>query len=457
METRQTPHENWSSRRTFLLSAIGFAVGLGNIWRFPYLTGENGGSAFIVIYLIVVFSIGAPLVAAELMIGRRGGCSPVPTMRKVAAEAGVSRRWGLLGLLALIATFLILTFYTLVAGWAADYLFRSVVDTFTGLTAETSRAAFDGLLASPWRLAFWQAVIIAVTVYISSRGITRGIERASLIMMPMLFAILILMAIYGATTGGFAEAARFLLEPDFSEVTPRTVLDAIGQVFFSVGVAMGGMMTYGAYMPKTFSIPSSSLIIVSADTSVALVAGLAIFPIVFASGLSPDEGTGLVFQTLPIAFGTMPFGVAVGILFFVLLVVAALTSTVANLEPLVSWSEEQKGISRKSAAITIGIVIFVVGAGSVLSFNVLADFHPLGFIALFEGMTIYHATEFVASNILLPAGGLLMAIFAGWIMTRKSTLDELDVQDGAGFRTWLFLIRFLAPLAIVCMLLFSFI
>lgn len=336
MADRASMHEHWSSRLTFLLAAIGFAVGLGNIWKFPYVAGQNGGSAFVIIYLVVVFGIGAPLVAAELMIGRRGGMSPVPSLRKVAAEAGASRHWGLVGIIALIATFMILTFYTVVAGWAADYLFRALVGAFRGITAEQSGEMFSELLATPWRLALWQVVIVAITVFISSRGITRGIERASLILMPMLFAILVILAIYGMTTGGFAEAARFMLEPDFSEVGPDTVLVAIGQAFFSVGVAMGGMMTYGAYLPKDIHVMRSSLIIVSADTLVALVAGFAIFPIVFGFGLSPAEGTGLVFLTLPIAFGTMPLGSVIAVLFFLLLVAAALTSTLANLEPLIS-------------------------------------------------------------------------------------------------------------------------
>lgn len=452
MADRESMHEHWSSRLTFLLAAIGFAVGLGNIWKFPYVAGQNGGSAFVIIYLVVIFCIGAPLVAAELMIGRRGGMSPVPTLRKVAAEAGASRHWGLVGVIALLATFMILTFYTVVAGWAADYLFRALTGAFRGITAEQSTEMFNGLLATPWRLAFWQIVIVAVTVFISSRGITRGIERASLILMPMLFAILVLLAIYGMTTGGFAEAARFMLEPDFSEVGPETVLVAIGQAFFSVGVAMGGMMTYGAYLPKDIHVMRSSLIIVSADTLVALVAGLAIFPIVFGFGLSPAEGTGLVFLTLPIAFGTMPFGGIIAVLFFVLLVAAALTSTLANLEPLVSWAEERKGVSRQRATVVAGILILAVGSGSVLSFNHWSDFHPLGFMTVFENMTIYDATDYIASNVLLPLGGMLTAVFAGWFMTRDAARDELGIRRVAVFRTWRFLIRYVAPVAIGLML-----
>jgi NSS family neurotransmitter:Na+ symporter len=270
--------------------------------------------------------------------------------------------------------------------------------------------------------------------------------------MPMLFAILVILAIYGMTTGGFAEAARFMLEPDFSEVGPDTVLVAIGQAFFSVGVAMGAMMTYGAYLPKDIHVMQSSLIIVSADTLVALVAGFAIFPIVFGFGLSPAEGTGLVFLTLPIAFGTMPFGSIVAVLFFVLLVAAALTSTLANLEPLISWAEERKGVSRNRATVVAGLLILIVGSGSVLSFNLLSDFHPLRFIAVFQDMTIYDATDYIASNILLPLGGMLTAVFAGWFMTHDAAQDELGIRHDSVFRIWRFLIRYVAPVAIGLML-----
>jgi NSS family neurotransmitter:Na+ symporter len=457
MSQNPSVHEQWSSRTAFLLSAIGFAVGLGNIWRFPYIAGENGGGAFVLIYLLVVFSIGAPLVAAELLIGRRGGMSPISSMRRVAAEAGAGKAWGFVGGAALVATFAILTFYAVVAGWAMDYLWRSVAGGFKGMTSEQSRAMFDGLLANPWRLALWQGIVLALTAFITSRGLSRGIERAAFVLMPMLFVILIVLAAYSATTDGFRQAVAFLFIPDFSKVTPQTFLVAIGQAFFSVGVAMGGMMTYGAYMPKTIKVASSSLIIVSADTLVALVAGLAIFPIVFANGLAPAEGTGLVFQTLPLAFAAMPFGAVLAVLFFLLLTAAALTSTVANFEPLLSWAEEHRGMKRKTAAIFFGALVFIVGSGSVLSFNLLNDFHPLGVIPLFKDMTIYAATDFIASNILLPLGALFTAVFAGWIMKRAATLEELELSDGVLYGLWRFLIRIVAPVAIVVLFVFAFI
>lgn len=457
MPETQKVHENWSSRSAFLLSAIGFAVGLGNIWRFPYIAGENGGGAFIAIYLVVSLLLGVPLVAAELLIGRRGKLSPVGSMRQLAENDGASRIWGAVGGLALIATFLILTFYSVVAGWAADYLFRSVFGGFHGITVEQSTQMLDSLLASPWRLMLWQVVIVGLTVFITSRGLTKGIEMASFILMPTLLIILLGMALFSMTTPGFAEAFDFLFTPDFSQVTAQTFLVAIGQVFFSVGIAMGGMMTYGAYMPKTIKVASSSMIIVFADTSVALIAGLAVFPIVFSFGLAPSEGAGLVFQSLPLAFGSMQFGGVLAILFFVLLTCAALTSTIANFEPLLSWAEERRNIRRPRAALYFALAILAVGSGSVLSFNLLADFHPLGFIDKFSGMTIYALTDFVASNILLPVGAFLTAIFAGWVLKRASLQEEMELGNSLVFRAWLFLIRFVAPGAIALLFIFAFI
>ena len=455
MPSSPSVHEQWSSRTAFLLSAIGFAVGLGNIWRFPYIAGENGGGAFVIIYIGAMLLIAAPLVAAELMIGRRAGLSPVSSMRSLAREAGASEAWGLVGVMALVATFLILTFYSVVAGWALDYLARAVFGGFSGLTGEQSREKFDSLLANPWRLIMWQGIVLALTAFITSRGVARGIERAVMVMMPMLFVILVIFVIYSATTDGFSEAAAFLFVPDFSKVTAQTFLIAIGQAFFSVGVAMGGMMTYGAYMPKHIKAPGSTMIIVSADTTVALMAGLAIFPIVFANGFTPAEGTGLVFQTLPIAMANMPFGAFLSVLFFLLLVSAALSSTVANFEPLLSYAEEHRGMGRKKSAAIFAALIFIVGSGSALSFNVLKDFHPLERIPLFEGMTIYQATDFIASNILLPLGALLTAIFAGWVIKRSAALEELELSDGFVFRLWRFLIRLVAPIGIVALFCFA--
>lgn len=448
-------HEHWSGRLVFLLAAIGFAVGLGNIWKFPYIAGENGGGAFVIIYLVVAFVIGVPLVMTELMIGRRAGLSAIGSMRAAAKEAGAPSAWSLVGGLAILATFVILTFYAVVAGWAMDYFVLAIIGAFSGVDQAGSKEMYDNLLTSPLRLMFWQAVVMALVVFITSRGVSRGIEKAVLVLMPMLFALVLLLVGYGAVAGDFERALTFLFMPDFSQVTAQTFLIAVGQAFFSVGVAMAAMMTYGAYLPKHVSIPTSAVIIVGADTGVAILAGLAIFPIVFANGLTPGEGPGLIFQTLPLAFGNMPFGHILGIVFFLMLIAAALTSAIANFEPIVSWVEERQGMARKKGAIIAGVVVYVCGLGSVFSFNALSDYHPLDFIALFEGMTIYTVTDFIVSNIFLPLGALLMAIFAGWVMKKETSNEELGLSGGVAFKLWLFAVRVIAPAALLLMLYFG--
>lgn len=448
-----TVHEHWSGRLVFLMASVGFAVGLGNIWRFPYLTGENGGGAFVVIYLACAFGIGVPLLMAELMIGRRGGLSPIGSMRAVAAETGASKSWSGVGLMALAAVFLILTYYAVIAGWTMDYFVRALSDDFRGITANGSQNMFEGLKSSPLRLVFWQTVVIAVMVLVICRGVKAGIEKAVNILMPALFVCLITMVIYAAIAGDFAAGFKFLLKPDFSKVTAGTFLVAIGQAFFSIGIAMATMMTYGAYLDKKVSIRNSAVIVVSADTFVALLAGFAIFPLVFANGLEPGSGPGLIFETLPVAFGQMFGGRAFGAVFFLLLIAAAMTSCIGCMEPLISWAEEHRGIKRLKAALIGGAIVWAVGLGTVASFGGWSDVFPLAFIPVFEQATVYGIVDYVSANLLLPVGGLLMALFAGWAISRDVALAELGLhRDSLSFKVWRLVIRYLAPAAILAML-----
>lgn len=448
-------HQHWSSRLGFLMASVGFAVGLGNIWRFPYITGENGGSAFVLIYLLCAFCIGVPLLMTELMIGRRGGLSPISTMRKVADNEGASRSWGLVGMAALLAVFLIEVYYVVIAGWTLDYLFRAVTGGIAGLTAEQSQQAFDSLMASPYRMALWQGVIVFLTAFIVGRGLSGGIEKAVKILMPILLISIVLMVIYAAFVGDMGAALSFLFTPDFSAVTANTFLIAVGQAFFSIGIAMGTIMTYGAYLDRSVSIPRSAFIIVSADTFVALFAGLAIFPIVFGFGLEAAAGEGLVFVTLPVTFGALPGGEVFGALFFFLLFAAALTSCIGNYEPLISWAEEHRDTSRRKASYAGGFLVWILGAGTIFSFGSGADFHPLDFLPVFDDMTIYRIQDFVSANLLLPIGAIAMAIFAGWIMSRNSTIEELGLDDGIGYKLWRMNMRYIAPLVIFIILVFS--
>jgi len=443
-------HEKWSSRRAFLLAAIGSAIGLGNVWRFPYITGVNGGGAFVLIYCACIFIIAIPLLMAEIAIGRRGGESPIRSMQKLSSEQNCSKFWHSIGWQAVIAPTIGLMYYSIIAGWTLDYAIANLSGTFTGVNAEASSDKFSTLIGNPARLMFWHGLFIALTVAIVARGIRRGLEKAISFLMPCLFIILLLLLAYTAFTADFSGAARFMFSPDFSRVTADVVLMAIGQAFFSVNVAVGALITYGAYMPKRISIPRVAAVIALADTGVALMMGLIIFPLVISYGLVPGEGPGLVFVTLPIAFGQMPAGILFGSLFFILMAVAALTSTLGMLEPVVSWLEEKRRFTRVQCSIAMGIIIWLCGLPALLSFNILSGFTPLGNFTLFEGKTIFDLMDFFIANIVIPVGGLLIALFAGWVMTRESLEDELGWSENPGlFTFWRILVKFVAPVAII--------
>ena len=440
--------EQWSSRWGFLLAAIGFSVGLGNIWRFPFVTGQNGGSAFLIIYLVAALVIGLPLLITELSIGRRGRSSPSGSIVAVAGEASASSRWGGIGVLAVFCVFMILTYYTVISGWTLDYLVRSVSGSFDQITATESSSVFDSLMSNPMRLIFWNTVVHICVFLIVRRGVQAGIESAVKVLMPILFGALLVMVVYGFVAGDMQSAAKFLMEPDFSKVTAGTVMSAIGQAFFSIGISMGALIAFGAYLPDDYSVPKSATAIIFADTGVALVAGFAIFPLVFAFGLEPSGGSGLTFITLPIAFGQMPAGTFVGTLFFVLLILAALTSSIGLLEVVVSWLTEETHLSRRTLAIVAGVVTWIIGIGSALSFNLWSEFTPLSMFSLFEHETFFGLIEYLTANIMTPISVLLIAVFGGWVMAAGSTRLELGLGDGMRFRAWRFLIRYVAPLVV---------
>lgn len=443
MATRRTSiHGEWSSRLAFILAATGSAVGLGNIWRFPYLTGENGGGAFVLIYVACVVLMGVPIMMAEIMLGRRGRQSPVNTMRTLADEEGRSPAWQSLGWLGMIAGFLILSFYSVVGGWTLAYVVRTASGLFTGATADGVLAIFNGFVADPERLLAWHTLFMVMTTMVVARGVKSGLEQAVRFMMPALFLLLVAMAGYAMNTGAYGQAIAYLFTADFSKVTGTVVLSAMGQAFFSLSLGMGAIMIYGSYLSHTASILRMSFIIAGLDTIVALLAGLAIFPLIFAYGLQPQGGPGLIFMTLPIAFGQMPAGAVFGTAFFVLLLFAAWTSAISLLEPIVAWLVENKGISRVKASTTAGIAIWLFGIGSVLSFNLWSDRKLLG-------KTFFDMTDYVTSNVMLPLGGLLIAVFSVWMMSAESSRSELGLRDGIAYRTWRFLVRYIAPVAIV--------
>lgn len=439
--TRESIHGQWSSRWVFVLAATGSAVGLGNIWRFPYVTGENGGGAFVLIYLACVALVGLPIMMSEVMLGRRGRRSPINTMRTLSEEEGVNQAWSYVGWMGVVAGFLILSFYSVVAGWSLAYIFYLAGGAFNGATVEISGATFDALTGSAESLFFWHTLFMAMTMFIVARGVKGGLELAVRYLTPALFVLLIVMVGYAAVTGDIATSIRYLFEPDFSKVTGNSILAALGQAFFSLSLGMGSIMIYGSYLPKDASITQTSLVIGFADTVVAILAGFAIFPIVFGFGLEPGQGPGLVFVTLTIAFGHMPGGQFFGSLFFILLTIAAWTSAISLLEPVVAWLVETVGWSRLKSCVIGGSGAWLLGFGSLLSFNEFADFTP-------GGRTFFDWAEFISTSILLPLGGMLIAIFAGWRMSLKSSMDEFGEGPSFGYRAWLGLVLFVSPIGV---------
>lgn len=450
-EVRTSIHGQWSNRMAFILAATGSAVGLGNIWKFPYITGENGGGAFVIVYLICIAVIGIPIMMAEVMLGRRGRQSPINTMSALAAEEGRPASWTLLGWLGVIAGFLILSYYSVIAGWALSYVFRTASGIFEGATADGVSSIFTNFVSNPESLLAWHTIFIVATMIIVSRGVKHGIERAVSYLMPALFVLLIILLFYSMSTGYFIAGLDFLFTPDFSKLTANSVLVAMGHAFFTLSLGMGAIMVYGSYLPKDTSIAKSSMMIAAADTLVALLAGMVIFPIVFANNLEPGVGPGLIFQTLPIAFGQMEAGILIGTLFFVLLVFAAWSSSISLIEPAVAWLVENKGISRVAASVWCGFATWLVGIGSVLSFNLWSEktwsLSLFGEV-LFENKTFFDTLDGLTANIMLPMGGLFIAIFAGWLMKTESSKKELKTEE-KGYNLWLLLVRVVAPIAVM--------
>ncbi len=436
---------SWSGKFAFILAATGSAVGLGNIWKFPYITGENGGGAFVLVYLLCIAAIGIPIMMAEIMLGRRGHENPVNTMEDLAQQEGASRLWKMLGWMGIIAGIMIFSYYSVIAGWALSYFVDALRGVFSGITAEAAGNHFDNLLGSWPSLLGWHTVFAIMTIIIVARGVRGGLEKAVTILMPALFIMLLLMVVYAMKNGEFMKGVDFLFSPDFSKLSGAAVLTAMGHAFFTLSLGMGAIMAYGAYLPKHVSIASTTITIALADTLVALLAGLAIFPIVFSHGLEPSSGPGLIFTTLPIAFGDMPYSALFAAIFFLLLVFAALSSAISLIEPAVARLTEKRPISRVGATWLVGGLSWLLGIGSVLSFNLLSA-------NKLAGKTFFDWMDYLTSNIMLPLGGMLIAIFAGWVMHKKSSQDELAIK-GFGYQSWLFLTRFVAPLAVLLVLL----
>ena len=431
-------HGKWSGKWTFILAATGSAVGLGNIWGFPYMAGTNGGGAFVLIYLACILIIGLPIMMAEIVIGRRASSSPVNSMKSAALDSNRSSNWQLIGWGGLVAGILILSFYSVLAGICINYIFISALPDLQ----LSSEEQFSITTSSASNLLIWHTIFIFITAGVIASGIKNGIGRFVRVLMPLLGFILILMVLNAIINGDFLKGLQFLFSPDFSQVNPQTFLSAMGQAFFSLSLGMGAIMTYGAYMSDDQKILSTSITVGGLDTLVALMAGLAIFPIIFASGLEVNSGgVGLVFITLSQTFETMFLGQIFGPLFFILLVIASLSSSISLLEPSVAYFSEKNILSRKNAAFIFGFSAWFLGIGSVLSFNILSNFYLLG------ERTILDSIVFIGNNLLLPLGGMFVAIFVGWFMKKELIQEQLQVNEII-LNTWYFFIRFVAPIAV---------
>ena len=413
MSEQVVQHEKWSSRRGFILATIGAAVGLGNLWRFPYLAGENGGGAFVLVYLAFVFLIGLPIMIGEMTMGRMGRGSAIATMAYFIRERGKHPFWKVIGGFSLLIPFVGLSYYSVVAAWTLDYLGLAVSGALSGLTGADPAVLFEARAAAPVSQFLLHAEVIGITAVVVGRGVQKGIEWAASFMMPALFLMLLLLVLYCFLTADFAAALEFLFRPNFADLTTHSVLAALGQAFFSLAIGVGMLITYAAYVPDDVSLPFSAGGVCVRDTFVAVLAGLAIFPIVFAVGLEAGEGPGLIFISLPVAFASMPGGRIIGGLFFLLMFFAAFTTTVGMLEPVVSWAQEHKGMSRRRAALLVALGTWALGISSVLSCGAWKDVYPLGFLDIAAGKTFFDLLDFLIANLLLPLNGLLIALFVG--------------------------------------------
>lgn len=432
----------WSNQTIFILAAVGSAVGLGNIWKFPYITGENGGGAFVLVYLACVLLIGLPVLMAEISLGRRGGASPPEAMKNLALENKTSKLWWLLGLNGILAGILILSFYTVIAGWAVSYFYDSFIGEFKNISTTQATEYFSSLVSNPMQLLFWHTVIMLVTIIVVSKGLKSGIEKVITYMMPALLVLLLILFGYAMSTTGFGQSLSFLFAPDFSKLTGQSVLIAMGHAFFTLSIGLGTMMVYGSYLSKKHSIVKASIWISFADTLVALVAGVIVFSIVFSNGLEPSSGPGLLFKTLPVAFGQMTGGWFFGTLFFGLVVIAAFSSAISLIEPAISWFIDRWQMSRKKASWALGVLIWLTGIGTVLSFNQWDEVYFL------DGKTFFETLDFITTNIMLPLGALFIAIFFGWILTKQQITEELNLPDKM-LKTFISTVKFIAPTAVL--------
>lgn len=492
---KQGMHGIWKHRWTFVLAATGSAVGLGNIWKFPYITGENGGGAFVLVYLACILCVGVPVMMAEALIGRKGRMSPINSMKLISKESNSFFGFKLVGWMGALAGFIILSFYTVIAGWALIYVVKLGSGVFTNASSEVAGKEFGGLLSNPWLLLVLHSLFTIMVGLVSARGVHKGLESSSRLLMPLLFIMLVVLFGYSLSQPGFGEAFSFMFNFDFDRLTANSVIIALGHSFFTLSLGMGAIMAYGSYMPREESLSKTVITVASFDTLIALISGLIIFSIVFTNGLEPSAGPGLLFQTIPLAFGSLPFGSLFGVIFFLLIVIAAWSSAFSISEPVVAWAVE-KGFSRLKATIIVCGLTWLLGIGSLLSFNEWGNYQSFVSVDKFElvettdengdistqktnieshfylyadvselkkqypaeegeievsikGKTFFDLLDFITANIMLPLGGLLIALFVGWSMKPSTVTKEAQIKSQLVFNLWRVMTRFISPLAIL--------
>ncbi len=429
---------NWGTRLGFIMAATGSAIGLGNIWKFPYITGVYGGGAFVFVYLLCVLIVGLPLMITELLIGRRAQKNPVGAFKELHHEKSP---WQLTGWLGVASGFLILSFYSVIAGWALAYIFKSIAG-FSG-SAEAIQSEFIGLVTNSGVSIMWHTIFMGLTMAIVIGGVQKGIERWSKILMPLLFVLLLGLMFYGLffTHGGSA-ALSFLFVPDFSSLSTEGVLSALGHAFFTLSLGMGAMITYGSYMKREVNLVRDAITVSFLDTIIALIAGVAIYSMVFNYGLEPAAGPGLIFQTLPVLFAET--GPIVSVTFFVLLSFAALTSAISLLEVVVSYFVDERKWSRVKATLSLGFLIYLTGLlSAIASLTIPFRGKEQGFLDIFD---------FITTNYMLPIGGLLTCLFIAWVMPDKDRADEFG-SSGSMYRSLVLVLRFITPIAVLIIIL----
>lgn len=441
--------ERWGSQWAFVLVAGGAAAGLGNIWKFPYVAAENGGGAFVLVYLVCILAVGLPVLMAEFVLGRVANKNNLDGIRDIVKASDAAPAWVGIGWMGMAALLVVLSIYSVVGGWALAYFFGALSDLIFPNVNSVSEpgASFAQLTSNPMKSLGWYTLFMVSTIAIVAGGVSKGIQRVSLVLMPMLLLLLAILIVFGAvTTDKMQEALSFLLFPDFHKLSAAAVLEALGHAFFTLSVGVGAMIAFGSYLPARVNLMKASLAVVGLDTLVALLASLAIFPVMLANGIASDTGPGLVFVTLPIAFQQMPWGQVLGILFFLLLSCAALTSSPSMLEPIANSLQEKTTLGRKKGTVLAGGVIWVIGVLQLLSLSGEG-------IASIAGQPLFELSGYLVSNLMLPAGALLIALFVGWAVPHSLLKSKRGIENPVSFRLWVTCLRYVAPFGILLILL----